>query len=62
MGVGAVHPHVRSLRCPHDATAGAGALAVVWMLAANAISLGVLLRVLGFRRVRSARHRKLAPA
>ena len=40
---------------------GAGALAVVWIVAANAISLGVLLCVLGFR-VRSATHRKLAPA
>jgi uncharacterized membrane protein HdeD (DUF308 family) len=39
----------------------AGALAVVWMIAANAISLGVLLCVLGFR-VRSATHRKLVPA
>jgi uncharacterized membrane protein HdeD (DUF308 family) len=40
---------------------GAGALALVWMIAANAISLGVLLCVLGFR-VRSATHRKLATA
>lgn len=39
----------------------AGALAVVWMIAANAITLGVLLCMLGFG-LRFATQRKLAPA
>ena len=40
---------------------GAGALAVVWMIGANAISIGIFLLVLGFR-VRAVTHRKLVHA